>query len=191
METLLNQIAEEYQNGEPDPKCHALKEILLSGFYRSGLSKVYAYLDGMDRIKDGYLFMCFLKTDSRPDFPWEEYLPYMEIELNAYGAVGTVKKVNNGFEIFFPEEKIGVVVYLMPVPGTKHTVLSYVSSPLPYETRKAVLKEKWRRERVREKIDNFVDEYKTEKRGPGRPRKPEIVEDDGTERWRQPTLFDF
>ena len=91
METLLNQIAEEYQNGDAEPQCLALKEILLSGIYRCGLSKFYAYLDGMDRIKDGYLFICFLKTDSRPDFPWEEYFGYIETELEAFGVSGTTK----------------------------------------------------------------------------------------------------
>ncbi len=191
METLLNQIAEEYQNESAEAHCLALKEILFSGMYRCGFMKDYAYAEGFDTFKDGVLFLCFLKTNSRAALTRPEYFRFLETEMNAYGVRETVKQIKNGFEVISSAEKYGIVVYMQPAREEAETELSYRLSPMPYEIRKAVVKDETRLGSVRSEFENFVSETNTEKRGPGRPRKIKPEEDDTVEKWRQPTLFDF
>lgn len=113
----------------------ALKEIVMSGLSRCGFLKEFDYLSDFDHLNGKKYFLIFLNQNSA-DFSstLENFIPFIEIELKAFGIVPQIEKDKNG--IIVKNEAYELSVCIINENYALNSVISYHAEPLPYELRR-------------------------------------------------------
>ena len=113
----------------------ALKEIVMSGLSRCGFLKEFDYLSDFDHQEGKKYFLVFLNQNSA-DFSstLENFIPFIEIELKAFGIVPQIEKYKNG--IIVKNEAYELSVCIINENYALNSVISYHAEPLPYELRR-------------------------------------------------------
>ena len=199
MDTLIKQLTTTIENRDgithEEAVGKALREIVLSGLSRSGFLKECPYLSGFDLYrKDLKSFsMCFLYQNDSENFQIGTYLPFVNIELEAAGSADAVCDAENRFSVEYDGVLLSALVF-------RHSfdlkpVYSYQQQPIPYELRaiSAML------EGIRAEIEKdfeieqaFVDHQRIAKKNPAKSSgKKKKQANETSEKWVQPSLFDF
>ena len=137
MDAIVQQLTQIIKQNEKiedrDAEFKAVKEILLSGLSRSGFLKENLYLNKFDFQYKDIHYLCFLNQHGDEKTPVREYLPFIEIELDAAEISGTVIEKEKGIEI--STDQLKLFLYIINENYELKSSFLYQQAPIPYEIR--------------------------------------------------------
>ena len=199
MDTLIKQLTTKIETRDgithEEAAAKALREIVLSGLSRSGFLKECPYLSGFDLYeKDSKSFsMCFLYQNDSENFQIEAYLPFVNIELEAAGAVDVVCDSENRFSVEYDGVLFTAFIFKHSFDLTP--IYSYQQQPIPYELRAISAMLEGNRAEVEKDFEierAFVEHQRMTKKNPAKSSgKKKKQAKETNDKWVQPSLFDF
>lgn len=194
MDAIIHQLSQTIQNNQKKNRkeagCLALKEIVLSGLSRSGFMKQFSYLPSFDIFTDNKLYLSFINRKLQQADSLRNFLPFMDIELKAWGADARTAEFENGFTVTTDDAECVILIIredfdLMPA-------YFYQQIPVPYEIRYISEMNEGMRRKIEVLIDEKINGSKSdEKSKPTRSSgksKRKKKEDNSVQ---QLSLFDF
>lgn len=150
----------------------AMKEIVMSGLSRCGFFKEYPYLTKFDYQFNNKYYLIFLDQKSS-DVPSKMsfFIPFVEIELNAFGCKPAIISNKNGITISNEDSELSVFILSEDfdlVPG-----IFYHFDPLPYEVRSITEMNEGVRSSIQKIIDkDIIKKFMLEKNKNGAGKAP-------------------
>ena len=192
MEKLIQQLAnKKSEENEQQALGSALKEVVLSGLSRSGFLKETFYLPGLDTFEDGTYCLCFLQQNDGGIFPLKKCLPFLKIELTAFGVDCRIKDLDTGFSVEY--ENIRLIAYIHHKDFNFKPEYVYLQVPLAYELRVIRKMKEGERNEIYNAMKGviFNTPVPQKKKKGSSKGSAKSKEKQQTDHWVQPSLFDF
>ena len=189
----LERIIENRDHIEKNEACaRALKEIVLSGLSRSGFLKSCNYLPDLDQYNNNRIVLGFIDQNPKEDVDIAAFIPFVSIELAAFGVGCDIKAAPTGFS--FAYEGIMLYVFIYRKDFDLKTVYTYQQQPIPYEMRKITVMKEGVRSEIEKAIELFMEsetadirKKKEAAKTPGKRKRTKAAEKESL----QPSLFDL